>query len=70
MADRLTRPLFDLSRPYFVRYAVRWVLNEDNAVCEKLQSNARQLSPAQLLGALEERLQWFEEAYAELMLAP
>lgn len=66
--DRLTRPVTDLARRYLMRYFVGWVLREDNIVCEKLQSVAHQLSPAPILGALEERLLWFEEAYTELML--
>ncbi len=67
--DRLTRPISNLIRRCAMRYAVAWVLGEDNAVCERL-SVAPQFSPALILGALEERLLWFEEAYAELMLAP
>ena len=68
--DRLTRPVTNLFRRWVMRYVVAWVLHEDNVVCEKLQSIAHQLSPAPILGALEERLLWFEEAYAELMLPP
>jgi hypothetical protein len=48
---------------------VKMVLDEDNAVCERQQSIAQQLSPAPILGALEERLAWYEEAYAEAMRA-
>lgn len=68
--DRLTRPVTNLFRKYAMSYFVAWVLGQDNVVCEKLQSIAQQLSPAPMLGALEERLAWFEEAYAELMQAP
>ena len=67
--DRLTRPVTDLFRRHLMVYFVAWVLNEDNVVCEELQANAQQLSAKPILGALEERLLWFEEAYAELMQA-
>jgi phenylpropionate dioxygenase-like ring-hydroxylating dioxygenase large terminal subunit len=63
--DRWTRPFTDPVRAIAVRYFVGKVLKEDNAVCEKLQSIAGQIQSAPRLGALEERLAWFEEAYAE-----
>jgi phenylpropionate dioxygenase-like ring-hydroxylating dioxygenase large terminal subunit len=68
--DRLTRPVTDLFRKYAMGYFVAWVLGQDNVICEELQVIAQQLSPAPILGALEERLAWFEDAYAELMQAP
>lgn len=67
--DRLTRPFSDLFRYFAMAPVVRMVLNQDNAICEGQQSIAQQLSPAPILGALEERLAWFEEAYAEAMRA-
>jgi len=67
--DRLTRPLTNLVRRLVMPYLVRMVLDEDNFVCERQQSIAQQLSPAPILGALEERLAWYEEAYAEAMRA-
>jgi hypothetical protein len=63
--ERWTRPFTDPVRALAVRYYVNKVLAEDNAVCEKLQSVAGRLHEAPRLGALEERLGWFEEAYAE-----
>ena len=65
--DRLTRPLTNLVRKIVMPYLVKMVLDEDNAVCERQQSIAQQLSPAPILGALEERLAWYEEAYTEAM---
>jgi phenylpropionate dioxygenase-like ring-hydroxylating dioxygenase large terminal subunit len=65
--DRLTRPLSNLIRRMIMPYFVRMVLGEDNAICERQQAIARQLSSAPILGALEERLAWYEEAYAECM---
>jgi phenylpropionate dioxygenase-like ring-hydroxylating dioxygenase large terminal subunit len=67
--DRLTRPLTNLVRRLVMPYLVKMVLDEDNFVCERQQSIAQQLSPAPILGALEERLAWYEEAYAEAMRA-
>jgi len=67
--DLMTRPLTNLARKIAMPYLVRMVLDEDNAVCERQQSIAQQLSPAPILGALEERLAWYEEAYAEAMRA-
>jgi phenylpropionate dioxygenase-like ring-hydroxylating dioxygenase large terminal subunit len=68
--DRLTRPLSNLIRKVAMSYFVGMVLGEDDAVSVRLQSNAPQLSNAPILGALEERLAWFEQAYAELMRTP
>jgi phenylpropionate dioxygenase-like ring-hydroxylating dioxygenase large terminal subunit len=65
--DRLTRPVTDLFRRFATRYFVAWVLGQDNVVCEEFQSIAQQLSSTPSLGALEERLGWFEEAYDEAM---
>jgi len=68
--DRLTRPASDLIRRLAMPWYVRMVLAEDDVYSVGLQSIARQLNPAPRLGALEERLAWFEEAYAEAMRAP
>jgi hypothetical protein len=67
--DLITRPLANPLRRFIMSYMVKMVLDEDNAVCERQQSIAQQLSPAPILGALEERLAWYEEAYAEAMQA-
>jgi len=67
--DLVTRPFTDLFRKFAMSYAVRMVLDQDNVICEGQQSIAQQLSPAPILGALEERLAWYEEAYAEAMRA-
>ncbi len=56
----LTRPV----RALAVRHYVGKILSEDNEVCEKLQAVAGQIQNPPRLGALEERLAWFEEAYA------
>ncbi|HWB50758.1 MAG TPA: SRPBCC family protein [Stellaceae bacterium] len=67
--DLATRPFTDLFRKIAMPYVVGMVLGQDNVICEGQQSIARQLSPAPLLGALEERLAWYEEAYTECMQA-
>jgi phenylpropionate dioxygenase-like ring-hydroxylating dioxygenase large terminal subunit len=67
--DLATRPVTNLIRKFAMPYFVTMVLNQDNVICEGQQSIAQQLSPAPILGALEERLAWYEEAYAEAMRA-
>jgi phenylpropionate dioxygenase-like ring-hydroxylating dioxygenase large terminal subunit len=62
---RWTRPFTHPVRAIAVRYSVNRLLKEDNDVCEKHQSIAQQIQGAPLLGALEERIAWFEEAYAQ-----
>jgi phenylpropionate dioxygenase-like ring-hydroxylating dioxygenase large terminal subunit len=48
-------------------YYYRRVTGEDRVVCERLQSVAHQITKAPLLGALESRIAWFEEAYRYLL---
>ncbi len=66
--DRWTRPFTTLSRKLGVRYYVSKVLKEDNDACEQLQSVAHQVHEPPILGGLEERMAWFEEAYAKIVL--
>ena len=68
--DLVTRPVTNLHYRFGIPHVVKWVLGEDNVICEGQQSIAQQLSAAPILGALEERIAWYEEAYAELMRAP
>ena len=67
--DRLTRPVSNLIRRLAMPYFVKMVLGEDDAYSVGLQSIAGQLSAAPILGALEQRLAWYEEAYTESMRA-
>jgi len=60
---RWTRPVTDIVRNRLIDRTLRRLFREDNQVCERLQSIARQTKSALLLGALEERIAWFEEAY-------
>jgi hypothetical protein len=61
--DRFTNPL----RSAIVRYFVNRVLMEDNQVGERLQMMAPQMRRPLILGALEERIAWFEASYAEIV---
>jgi phenylpropionate dioxygenase-like ring-hydroxylating dioxygenase large terminal subunit len=65
--DRWTRLFMDAIRRVVVRHSAYKVLDQDTAVCEKLQTIAQQLGAAPVLGGLEERLGWFEDAYADAM---
>ena len=58
----LTEPV---RRPIVSAYAMR-VFREDALICERLQNVAHQLAEPRL-GKLEERIDWFEEAYRRLM---
>jgi phenylpropionate dioxygenase-like ring-hydroxylating dioxygenase large terminal subunit len=61
----LTEPI----RRRILAYYLRRIFGEDNAVCERLQEVAHQIDKAPRLGALEERIGWFEESYRRLILA-
>jgi hypothetical protein len=60
---RFTRPL----RSAVVGRIAKRIMLEDNAVCEQQQALAVQVSAPPRLGALEERIAWFEEAYQAAM---
>ena len=64
---RWMRPLTDPFRRILFARMVNKVLAEDNVVCERLQTVAAQADAAPILGALEERIGWFEETYAAIM---
>jgi phenylpropionate dioxygenase-like ring-hydroxylating dioxygenase large terminal subunit len=57
-------------RDRIVLYYSEKIQAQDTNVCERLQTIARQLGPAPILGRLEERIWWFEDAYEEAMAAP
>jgi phenylpropionate dioxygenase-like ring-hydroxylating dioxygenase large terminal subunit len=56
-------------RDRVVRYYTEKINAQDTGICEKLQTIARQNLPAPLLGRLEERIGWFEDAYEQAMAA-
>jgi phenylpropionate dioxygenase-like ring-hydroxylating dioxygenase large terminal subunit len=57
-------------RDRVVAYYTEKINAQDTDVCEKLQTIARQNGAAPILGRLEERIGWFEEAYEEAMKVP
>jgi phenylpropionate dioxygenase-like ring-hydroxylating dioxygenase large terminal subunit len=59
----LTDPIRRLAVPRYFRKIAR----EDHAVCERTQEIAHQLGEPPIIGALEERIVWFEESYRRLM---
>jgi hypothetical protein len=46
---------------------MRRVLGEDHRACERIQSVVHQIGGAPILGALEERIAWFEDAYRKVV---
>ena len=64
---RWTRPFTDPFRTLAVRHVIGKIRGEDHAVCERVQTIAGQINKAPMLGALEERIGWFEENYARAM---
>ncbi len=64
---RWTRPFTDPGRRLAVRYFVGKIRDEDHVVCERVQANAGRIKTPPMLGALEERIGWFEENYARVM---
>jgi phenylpropionate dioxygenase-like ring-hydroxylating dioxygenase large terminal subunit len=65
--DERTRPLTDPIRRLMVAHYFRKIAREDHAVCERLQEIAHQFDAPPIIGALEERIVWFEESYRQLM---
>jgi phenylpropionate dioxygenase-like ring-hydroxylating dioxygenase large terminal subunit len=57
-------------RDRVVAYYTEKINAQDTGVCEKLQTIARQSGVAPILGRLEERIGWFEDAYEAAMKAP
>lgn len=63
---RATRPLTDLFRRPIYRHYLKRVVQEDISVCERLQEVLADIDRPPLLGALERRIAWFEEALQDL----
>jgi phenylpropionate dioxygenase-like ring-hydroxylating dioxygenase large terminal subunit len=64
---RTTRPLTDLLRRPIYAYYYERVVREDITVCERLQRVAKQIDRPPLVGALEQRIAWFEESIRSLI---
>lgn len=62
---RLTRPLTEITRAQIVRYYINKIGDEDHRACERLQSVAHQIDASPKLGTQEQRIEWFEESYAQ-----
>jgi len=60
------RPVTDPFRHRVFHHYFKRVVNEDAAVCERMQAVAHQIDRPPLLGAQEERIGWFEESLREL----
>ena len=66
MLRRLGQPVF---RRMFWRTA-QSIVQEDNDVCERMQSIVHQLDSPQIYGKHEQRIAWFEENYADVVGDP
>ena len=49
--------------PFVLPFYIRKIFNEDNRVCEQIQTVVRQINGPPILGRHEERIAWFEETY-------
>jgi phenylpropionate dioxygenase-like ring-hydroxylating dioxygenase large terminal subunit len=56
--------------PLIVPFYMRKITSEDNAVCERMQPQARHMRGRPILGRHEERIGWFEETYAQALGEP
>ncbi|HWB50570.1 MAG TPA: Rieske 2Fe-2S domain-containing protein [Stellaceae bacterium] len=65
--EPIVRLFKDPVRAPIVRYYSNKVLAQDTGVCEKLQTIARQINPAPILGGLEERIGWLDDAYRQVV---
>ena len=64
---RRTRWLTEPFRTPVAAHMVKRILREDAAACEQLQQTVGQIDRPPRLGALEERIGWFEESYRRLL---
>jgi phenylpropionate dioxygenase-like ring-hydroxylating dioxygenase large terminal subunit len=51
--------------PFVLPFYIRKIFNEDNSVCERIQTVAHQIDGFPILGRHEQRIAWFESVYAE-----
>lgn len=66
LARRIAAPFV----PYVLPFFLRRINQEDNRVCEGIQTVASQIGSFPLLGRHEARIDWFEEAYEASMVDP
>jgi phenylpropionate dioxygenase-like ring-hydroxylating dioxygenase large terminal subunit len=62
---RWNRWAVDLLVPPIAVHIIKTILSEDNRACERQQMLAAEVTGEQRLSAHEQRIGWFEEAYAE-----
>jgi len=63
--SRLAHRVAGLALPYVIPFYMRRINGEDIAICERNQTTAAQIERPPRLGRHEERIAWFEEAYAQ-----
>lgn len=63
---RTTRPITDFFRRPIYHYFLKQIVNQDAAVCERIQEVAHQIDREPMLGAQEHRIAWFEESIREI----
>lgn len=68
--SRFAHRIAGFALPYIVPFYMRRINREDNAVCARIQTTAAQIERPPLLGRHEERIAWFEEAYAQAVHGP
>jgi hypothetical protein len=61
--------IIDPPRAAALRYGIRKIVGEDNRICEGLQRAAHKVTGSPRLAAQEERIAWFDEAYARITAA-
>jgi phenylpropionate dioxygenase-like ring-hydroxylating dioxygenase large terminal subunit len=66
--DRLLRPVPDPVRARIVRHYLERVAGQDHQTCDRWQEVAAQAGRQPILGAQEERVGWFQEAYDRTVL--
>jgi phenylpropionate dioxygenase-like ring-hydroxylating dioxygenase large terminal subunit len=63
---RVTRPITDVFRRHIYGHYFKQIVRQDAEVCERIQDVAHQIDRAPLLGAMEQRIAWFEETLRDL----
>lgn len=67
LMPRLLRPLREWVLRRISMYFSRRVFGEDALAAERLQTNAMTFTDAALIGRLEQRVAWYEDAYRDIM---
>lgn len=70
LMGNLKRRILALGSPFVLPFYVKKIFHEDNAICEGVQTVANQIEGYPILGKHEERIDWFERTYAEVVGRP